>query len=176
MIGSPRRGGKGSIRSGRRISGRTDMSHHAVTAALLASLWISSSASAAGTEPSKISLPAGPGSIEGLGRDFVPSLSSGGASYGVDIAVPPAAGGFGPKLTLEYDSGGGVTELGIGWRIGGLPNIRRRTVDGLPQFDAGDALELTGFGATSDLVELSPGIFRPQLEFGAFVRIQRGEN
>jgi hypothetical protein len=48
-------------------------------------------ASANGLEPTRISLPKGPGSIEGLGRNFTPSLASGTASYGVDIAVPPGA-------------------------------------------------------------------------------------
>src|SRR4051794_8437308 len=60
----------------------------------------------------RISLPKGPGSIHGLGRNFEPSLASGTASYGVNIAMPPGAGGFGPSLSLEYDSGGGVSDLG----------------------------------------------------------------
>ncbi len=82
-------------------------------------------ADAAGIAPTHISLPNGPGSIEGLGRNFVPSLASGTAAYGVDIAVPPGAGGFGPKLGLDYDSGTGASELGLGWHIGGVPRIRR---------------------------------------------------
>src|SRR4051794_20817950 len=75
-------------------------------------------AHASGTSATKISLPTGPASIEGLGKNFAASLASGTASYGVDIAVPPAAGGFAPHLSLDYDGGGGVSELGLGWRLG----------------------------------------------------------
>jgi RHS repeat-associated protein len=131
---------------------------------------------AAGVEPSKISLPKGPGSIEGLGRNFVPSLSSGTASFGVDIAVPPAPGGFAPKLSLEYDSGGGVSELGMGFRLAGLPSIRRRVERGLPRFDESDAFELSGFGIPSDLLVMPDGTFRPQYENGSFARVQRSRD
>ena len=124
-------------------------------------------------EPTHISLPSGPGSIEGLGRSFAPSLASGTASYGVDIAVPPSAGGFEPHLSLDYDSGGGVTDVGTGWRLSGLPTIRRRTENGLPLFNASDAMEIAGEGIPCDLLQVSPGTFRPQWESGAFVRVQQ---
>jgi len=125
-------------------------------------------------EPTRISLPHGPGSIHGLGRNFEPSLASGTAAYGVDIVVPPGASGFGPHISLEYDSGGGISDLGMGWRLGGVPSLRRRTEDGLPRFDATDTFEVDGFGAPSRLVEISSGIFRPEFEPGTFVRAQRG--
>jgi len=114
--------------------------------------------------------------VEGLGRSFVPSVGSGTAAYGVAIAVPPAAGGFTPQISFDYDSGGGVSELGLGWKLGGLVSIRRRVENGLPRFDDSDAFELTGSGVPSDLVEMRDGYFRTQLESGAFVRIQRAEN
>ncbi|HEX8795236.1 MAG TPA: toxin TcdB middle/N-terminal domain-containing protein, partial [Polyangiaceae bacterium] len=126
-----------------------------------------------GLEPTHISLPSGPGSIDGLGRNFAPSLASGTASYGVDIAVPPSAGGFEPHLSLDYDSSGGVTELGMGWRLSGIPTIRRRTEDGLPRFTASDPIEITGMGVPCDLLQVAPGTFRPEYESGAFVRIQQ---
>ncbi len=130
-------------------------------------------AHADGTDPTKISIPKGPGSIEGLGRSFQASLASGTASFGLDIAVPPAAGGFGPSLALEYDGAGGITELGMGFRLGGIPSIRRRTQEGLPRFDASDEFELVGLGIPSALLEVAPGIFRPEQESGAFVRVKR---
>ncbi|HEY6722421.1 MAG TPA: toxin TcdB middle/N-terminal domain-containing protein, partial [Polyangiaceae bacterium] len=132
-------------------------------------------ARASGVDPTKLSLPSGPASIEGLGRNFEPSLSTGTASYGIEIAVPPAAGGFSPKLSLDYDSGGGVSELGMGWRIGGLPTIRRRVNEGLPRFDDSDALEISGVGLPSDLLETEAGLYRPELESGAFVRVVRSD-
>lgn len=131
-------------------------------------------ARANGIDPTKISLPKGPGSIEGLASaNFSPSLSSGSASYEIPIAVPPASAGFGPKLCLAYDSSGGVSEIGIGWRIGGIPKIRRRTENGLPRFDDTDPFELVGIGIASDLVEVAPGLFRPAVEDGSFVRVER---
>jgi len=128
---------------------------------------------ASGVEPTRISLPQGPASIGGLGSNFTASLASGTASYGVDIAVPPAAGGFPPHLSLDYDGGGGVSELGLGWHLGGLLSIRRRVDQGLPRFDASDAFELSGAGIPSDLLEMPDGFFRAQYEGGGFFRIQR---
>src|SRR5450631_3920443 len=132
-----------------------------------------SAAHASGVDPTKISLPGGPASIEGLGKNFAASLSSGTASYGVDIAVPPAAGGFAPHLSLDYDGGAGVSELGLGWRLGGLLSVRRRVDEGLPRFDATDAFELSGAGVPSDLLEMPDGYFRAQYESGGFFRVQR---
>jgi RHS repeat-associated protein len=128
---------------------------------------------AKGLDATRISLPKGPGSVEGLGKNFSPSLASGTASYGVDIAVPPAAAGHAPKLSLDYDSGGGISDLGIGWQLGGVAEIRRRTENGLPKFDNADAFEIAGFGAPSDLLEISSRTYRPQYESGSFVRVQR---
>ena len=130
-------------------------------------------ARANGVDSSRLPLPSGPGSIGGLGRAFVPSLASGTASTGVDIAVPPGAGGFGPHVSLDYDSGGGISDLGMGWHIGGIPSVRRCVENGLPRFDASDVFELSGFGVSGPLLEVSPGIFRPEWEPGTFVRAQR---
>ena len=148
-------------------------------AALIAGIAVSAvpmMAQASGIDPTRVSLPTGPASIEGLGRNFVPSLSSGTSSYGIDIAVPPAVAGFGPSLSIDYDSGGGASELGIGWKLGGLPAVRRRTENGLPKFDATDAFEVTGLGVTSDLLEISTNTFRPEQEGGSFIRAQRSSD
>jgi RHS repeat-associated protein len=130
-------------------------------------------AGAAGLHSSRISVPSGPASIEGLGSSFAPSLASGTASYRIEIAVPPGARGFAPSLALEYDGGSGVSEVGLGFRLSGVPSIRRRTEERLPRFEADDRWELTGFGPPSELVELASGYFRPRYEHGAFVRVER---
>lgn len=127
---------------------------------------------AGGVEPTKLNLPRGPASIEGLGRAFAPSLASGTASYGIDIAVPPSAGGFGPSVALEYDGGHGVSEVGSGWRLTGMPSVRRRTTDGLPQFSAADTFELFGLGPSSGLLQMPDGYFRTEFESGVFARLQ----
>src|SRR5262249_8393985 len=74
------------------------------------------------------------------------------------------------------DSGSGASEIGLGWHLSGAPRIRRRTENGLPRFDVSDAFELSGLGMPCDLLEMSPGIFRPQEESGAFVRVQRSSD
>jgi RHS repeat-associated protein len=87
--------------------------------------------------------------------------------------VPPAAGGFAPKLSIDYDGGSGASEVGLGFRISGLPGIRRRTSAGLPKFDASDAFELVGLGMPCDLLAMPDGFYRPQYETGSFARVQR---
>src|SRR5205823_238043 len=137
-------------------------------------LFTAVAANANGIDPTKISLPKGPGSIEGLATsNFSPSLASGAASYDIPIVVPPGAAGFGPNLALAYDSGGGLTEIGIGWRVTGAPKIERRTEDGLPRFDESDRFELEGLGITSPLVMVKDGVYRPSIEDGSFVRLTR---
>ena len=142
----------------------------------VAALFLHTSAQAAGVGATHISLPSGPASIEGLGRNFVPSLASGTAGYGIDIALPPAVRGFGPSLSIDYDSGGGASEVGTGWQIGQIPSLRRRVDDGLPRFDETDSWELTGLGMPCDLLEISPGVFRPEQETGAFARVKRAKD
>jgi RHS repeat-associated protein len=143
--------------------------------ALALALWfVAPLAIASGVDPTKISLPKGPGSIEGLATaDFSPSLATGQASYRIPIVVPPASGAFGPDLALAYDAGGGLTEVGVGWRISGVPKVRRRTEEGLPRFDANDTFELVGLGIPSPLLEVGDGVFRPSVEDGSFVRLER---
>ena len=98
---------------------------YAALPALLTILLLALPTSAKGVESTHMSLPKSPGSIEGLGRDFAPSLASGTAGCGLDIAMPPSAGGFAPTLSLDYDSAGGATSVGMGWRIGGIACPRR---------------------------------------------------
>src|SRR5690606_24416086 len=81
-----------------------------------------------------------------------------------------------PALALEYDSGGGVSEVGLGWRLGGVPSIRRRTTEGLPTFTEADAFEAVGLGLPCDLVPVEGGFFRPEHEAGSFVRVQRSDD
>lgn len=145
----------------------------AIVAGIVAAVLSTSAAEAKGLEATHVTLPQGPGSIEGLGRAFAPSVAAGTASFGVDIVVPPGALDFAPKLSLDYDSSGGISDVGIGWRLGTLPCIRRSTQNGLPKFVASDVLEASGFpGGTSDLVKMPDGSYRLEFEAGAFLRVK----
>jgi RHS repeat-associated protein len=122
-----------------------------------------------GVRPEVLSLPDGPGSIEGLGESFEPSASTGTSAYSVPLRVPPGVVGFEPSLALRYSSGAGNGELGLGWSLG-LPLVQRGTDEGLPRYDADDRIVLRGMGGgAEDLVQLADGSWRFRIE-GAFVR------
>jgi Salmonella virulence plasmid 65kDa B protein len=53
----------------------------------------------------------------------------------VPIVTSPGRSGFGPQLSLAYDSGSGNGPFGFGWTLS-LPSITRKTDKGLPQYDA----------------------------------------
>jgi RHS repeat-associated protein len=86
-----------------------------------------------GVGPNSISVPKGPGSIEGLGESFQPSLNSGTANYGIALVLPPGTGGQIPTLRLGYEGGGGNGPLGFGWELG-IPSIQRRSDKGVPLY------------------------------------------
>jgi RHS repeat-associated protein len=85
----------------------------------------------------QISLPKGGGAIRGIGEKFVANPVTGTGSLTVPIARSPGRSGFGPELSLSYDSGTGNGPFGMGCSLG-LPSIARKTDKGLPRYaDAG---------------------------------------
>lgn len=84
------------------------------------------------TAPS-ISLPKGGGAIRGMGEKFAANPVTGTGSMTVPIATSPGRSGFGPQLSLSYDSGAGNGPFGFGWSLS-FPAITRETEKGLPQY------------------------------------------
>ncbi len=80
-----------------------------------------------------ISLPKGGGAIRGIGEKFAANPVTGTGSLTVPIATSPGRSGFGPQLSLSYDSGAGNGPFGFGWSLS-LPSITRKTDKGLPQY------------------------------------------
>lgn len=119
-----------------------------------------------GVSPSRLKLPKGPGSIEGVGENVEPNLSMGLMTYGVPIQLPQGYEGMTPSLRLSYSSGNGSGEVGIGWSLS-VPSIERMTVRGLPGYVQNDAF---ASGGSDELVRL-PGsnTYRARFE-GAFIR------
>ena len=116
-----------------------------------------------------ISLPQGPGSLEGLGKAFEPSLNTGGASYAVSIAVPKGPGGLQPSLSLNYSSGKGAGLAGLGWDIN-LPTIERSLEHGQPSYSNSDVLAYSLNGGGGDtLVPLTDGSWAPSKQ-SQFIR------
>src|SRR5262249_30304554 len=101
-----------------------------------------------GVSPTVISLPAGPGSIEGLGESCQMSLTAGTGKYSLPLGAPPGPAGHAPNIGLVYDGGGGNGILGPGWSLP-LRFIQRQTEKGLPRYvDANNGLDDDGDGVT----------------------------
>lgn len=54
---------------------------------------------------------------------------AGGASYNIQVALPPGTNGVIPSLAIAYNSLAGNGHLGMGWNIGGLSQITRGNRD-----------------------------------------------
>ena len=80
-----------------------------------------------------IALPKGGGTLGGMGEKFGANPVTGTASMTVPIATTPGRLGFGPQLSLSYDSGSGNGPFGFGWSLA-LPSIARKTEKGLPRY------------------------------------------
>jgi len=145
-----------------------------------------------------ISLPKGGGAIRGIGEKFGTNPVTGSGSMSVPIATSPGRSGFGPQLSLSYDSGAGNGQFGFGWNLA-LPSITRKTDKGLPQYCDGVDSDVFVLSGAEDLVpvfvENSQGKwereklptrkvgdatyrverYRPRIE-GLFARIERWTN
>jgi hypothetical protein len=81
-----------------------------------------------------LALPKGGGALRGIGETFAANLVTGTGALTVPIPLSPGRSGFGPQLSLFYDSGIDNGPFGFGWRLS-LPSITRRTDKGLPRYD-----------------------------------------
>ena len=142
-----------------------------------------------------ITLPKGGGAIRGIGEKFAANPVTGTGSMTVPIATSPGRSGFGPQLSLSYDSGAGNGPFGLGWNLT-IPSITRKTGKGLPQYRDEDVFVLSeAEDLVPFLVEKTPGQwehevieprivddisyrvdrYRPRIE-GLFARIERWTN
>lgn len=145
----------------------------------------------------QLSLPKGGGAIRGIGEKFAANPVTGTGSLTVPIFTSPGRAGFGPQLSLAYDSGSGNSPFGFGWSLA-LPSITRKTDKGLPQYldkDESDIFILSGAedltpalvrSGTSWVRDVIPARtlygkqyeihrYRPRIE-GLFARIERWVN
>ena len=135
-----------------------------------------------------ISLPKGGGAIRGIGEKFAANPVTGTGSMTVPLPVSPGRSGFGPQLSLSYDSGSGNGPFGFGWSLS-LPAITRKTEKGLPQYRDAEESDVYVLSGSEDLVPVHqpdgkrfedpttfPGYtvhrYRPRIE-GLFARIER---
>lgn len=136
-----------------------------------------------GDGPPSISLPKGGGAIRGIGEKFGVNPVTGTGAMTVPLATSPGRSGFGPQLSLAYDSGAGNGPFGFGWNLS-LPTITRKTDKGLPQYLDAEESDTFVLSGAEDLVPVlqpednttAPGYtirrYRPRIE-GPFARIER---
>src|SRR5215475_3175076 len=98
-----------------------------------------------------LELPKGGGAVRGIGEKFAANPVTGTASLSVPIATSPGRAGFGPQLSLSYDSGSGNGPFGFGWSLS-LPQITRRTDKGLPKYDDANESDIFLLSGAEDLV------------------------
>jgi Salmonella virulence plasmid 65kDa B protein len=137
----------------------------------------------------QITLPKGGGAIRGIGEKFTTNPVTGTGSMTIPIALSPGRSGFGPQLSLSYDSGTGNGPFGMGWSLSS-PAITRKTDKGLPQYrdseesdvfilsgaeDLVPVFELNGLGEWVEIEIERDGYlvkqYRPRIE-GSFARIE----
>jgi RHS repeat-associated protein len=69
----------------------------------------------------------------------------------IPITTSPGRSGFGPQLSLSYDSGAGNGPFGLGWHLS-LPSISRKTDKGLPRYIDGEESDVFILSGAEDLV------------------------
>jgi RHS repeat-associated protein len=122
-----------------------------------------------GTAPEGLRLPSGGGAVTSIGADFKTNLNTGVGTYSIPIELPSGFRAQSPQLALQYSSGAGHGEFGLGW---GLPtlSLRRDNRNGFPQYDDSDTFLLNG----EEVIPLGDGLFRPRLDT-TFQRVRRLE-
>jgi Salmonella virulence plasmid 65kDa B protein/Insecticide toxin TcdB middle/C-terminal region/Insecticide toxin TcdB middle/N-terminal region len=110
-----------------------------------------SSAQASPFTPPQISLPKGGGAIRGIDEKFAANPVTGAGALTVPIATSKGRSGFGPQLSLSYDSSGSNGPFGFGWSLS-LPSITRRTDKGLPRYADYEESDIFILSGSEDLV------------------------
>jgi len=120
--------------------------------------------------PTVLSLPSGPGTIQGLGEGFTTQLNTGTSQDVLNFDLPAGRNQLSPNISVVYDSGFGNGLLGIGRRLS-VPYIQRQTTNGLPRYDDSETdVFINHQGA--ELVHIGADEYRAKIE-GQFVKYQR---
>jgi RHS repeat-associated protein len=139
--------------SGPRVPSPTDQAENALSAPAYGGKQTPSDApeGSFAVRPPVISLPKGGGALKGMGEKFQSNAVNGTASLSIPLPFSKTRGDLIPALSLDYNSGAGNSEWGLGWQLG-LSSIQRRTDQRLPLYR--DALETDTFMFTGaeDLV------------------------
>lgn len=96
-----------------------------------------------GVDDDRVSLPEGPGSLEGVGDNVEIDPNMGSMRYSVPIKLPAGRQGLSPDLSLSYASSAPAGSLGIGWSMP-QPTIERMTSRRVPLYDTSDFMAADG--------------------------------
>jgi hypothetical protein len=86
-----------------------------------------------------------------MGEKFAANPGTGTGSLSVPIYTSSGRSGFGPQLSLSYDSGAGNGPFGFGWSLS-LPSIIRKTDKGLPLYRNAEESDVFILSGAEDLV------------------------
>lgn len=92
----------------------------------------------------EINLPKGGGGMRSMGDAYKANIFSGTGSYSIPFPVTPARG-FELEVNLDYSSGAGNTEFGLGFSLS-LPRISLNTEKRIPRYDGFDGFTMSGQG------------------------------
>lgn len=113
---------------------------------------------AKGIQLPQLSLPKGGGAISGMGSAFENNFFTGTASCSLSFPVTSARG-FDPSITLQYNSGSGNSEFGMGFSLA-LPSICIDTSKTIPRYQGKDQFTLSSSGELVKIEETPTGSHR----------------
>lgn len=96
-----------------------------------------------GVDDDRVSLPEGPGSLEGVGDNVEIDPNMGSMRYNINVKLPQGRQGMTPDLNLNYSSSAPAGLLGIGWSMS-TPTIERMTSRRVPLYDTTDFMAADG--------------------------------
>lgn len=95
--------------------------------------------------------PKGGGALSGMGEKFAANPVSGTGAMSVPVFTSPGRAGFGPQLSIHYNSGAGNGPFGFGWNLS-LPTVSRKTEKGLPRYSDAQESDTFILSGAEDLV------------------------
>ncbi|KAI4145966.1 MAG: hypothetical protein L6R39_003627 [Caloplaca ligustica] len=98
-----------------------------------------------------VNKPKSGGAMRSIDEKLGVSAVTGTASTSITIPTSAARAGFGPQLSLNYDSGAGNGIFGFGWSLG-LAEIVRKTDQGLPRYQDNEDSDVFILNGSEDLV------------------------
>lgn len=99
----------------------------------------------------QLALPKGGGAIHGIGEKFAVNAVTGTGSISIPIAASPGRSGFGPQLSLDYNSGSGNNAFGFGWSLH-FAAVARKTDKGLPRYNDAQDSDIFLLSGAEDLM------------------------